>query len=113
MGSRVKGQRMERRKAIRRFRRLKWIGAAGALGLVIYAVAQMPSFAYTDRDISVVDFSLLTRQQRNTALESANRARCTCGCGMTLAQCVATDSTCPIREGNIDRIKDMVAEARE
>ena len=30
---------------------------------------------------------------------------------MTLAQCVATDSTCPIRETNVDKIKNMVEEA--
>jgi hypothetical protein len=31
---------------------------------------------------------------------------------MQLAQCVATDSTCPIRNENIERIKTMVREAR-
>jgi hypothetical protein len=30
---------------------------------------------------------------------------------MTLAQCVSTDSTCPVREGNIDRIRTMVRDA--
>jgi hypothetical protein len=30
---------------------------------------------------------------------------------MTLAQCVATDSTCPIRETNVDTIRKMVGEA--
>jgi hypothetical protein len=32
---------------------------------------------------------------------------------MTLAQCVATDSTCPVREGNIDRIRTMVRDAEQ
>ena len=45
--------------------------------------------------------------------KAANLARCTCGCGMTLAQCVATDSTCPVREGNIERIKTMVKDAAQ
>ena len=31
---------------------------------------------------------------------------------MTLAQCVATDSTCPVRETNIERIRTLVREAR-
>jgi hypothetical protein len=31
---------------------------------------------------------------------------------MTLAQCVATDSTCPIREINIERIRALVRDAR-
>ena len=30
---------------------------------------------------------------------------------MTLAQCVATDMTCPVREGNLDRIRTMVRNA--
>ncbi len=44
-----------------------------------------------------IDFSGLDAKQKRGALEAANAARCNCGCGMTLAQCVATDSTCPIR----------------
>jgi hypothetical protein len=30
---------------------------------------------------------------------------------MTLAQCVATDSTCPIRPDNVDKIKNLVSDA--
>jgi hypothetical protein len=57
------------------------------------------------------DFSSLDAKGRKTALQAANRARCNCGCGMQLAQCVATDSTCPIRADNIEKIKTMVREA--
>jgi hypothetical protein len=85
---------------------------AGVVALVVYGVSQMSSIAYTDRDIAVVDFSMLSSKEKNNALEAANRARCTCSCGMTLAQCVATDSTCPVRNDNIDRIKRIVEEAR-
>ena len=81
------------------------------MALVVYGVSQMSSIAYSDKDLGVVDFSDLNSKQKRTALEAANTARCTCGCGMTLAQCVSTDSTCPLRAGNIDRIKGMVAEA--
>lgn len=101
------------RKAARRSRLLTWIAVAGVLGLVVYGLSQMSSVAYTDRDIKVVNFSSLDSKQKKTALEAANQARCTCGCGMTLAQCVATDSTCPLREGNIGRIEAMVNQARE
>jgi ABC-type sugar transport system ATPase subunit len=69
------------------------------------------NIAYSDKDLGVVDFSNLDSKEKRTALEAANTARCTCGCGMTLAQCVATDSTCPLRVGNIERIKGMVAQA--
>jgi hypothetical protein len=90
---------------------LTWIVVAGVLALMVYGVSQMSNIAYDDEDIAVVDFSNLDANEKKTALEAANSARCTCGCGMTLAQCVATDSTCPVRTGNIDRIKGMVARA--
>jgi hypothetical protein len=91
---------------------LKWVAGVGVLALAIYGLTHLSNVAYTDKQLVVVDFSDLTSAQKNTALEAANTARCTCGCGMTLAQCVATDSTCPLRDGNIDRIKGMVAQAR-
>jgi len=71
----------------------------------------MSGVAYNERAIRVVDFSSLSAAQKRTALVTANSARCDCGCGMGLAQCVATDSTCPIREPNIERIRAMVQEA--
>jgi hypothetical protein len=115
MAARAKAaeSRKVRRKAARRVRPLKWIVVAGAIGLVVYGVSQMSGIAYSERDLAVVDFSALSRTEKNNALEAANRARCTCGCGMTLAQCVATDSTCPVRDGNIDRIKRLVEQAKE
>jgi hypothetical protein len=90
---------------------MTWIVAAGAVALVVYGISQMSSIAYSDKDLGVVDFSNLDSKEKRAALEAANTARCTCGCGMTLAQCVATDSTCPLRAGNIDKIKGMVAQA--
>jgi hypothetical protein len=104
--------KQDRRKAGRLSKPVKWLVTAGVVALVVYGVSQMSSIAYTDRDIAVVDFSVLSPKERNNALEAANRARCTCTCGMTLAQCVATDSTCPVRNDNIDRIKRMVEEAK-
>lgn len=90
---------------------MKWVVAVCALGAVGYGVSHMSSVAYTDRDIKVVDFSNLDARQKRTALEEANRAHCGCGCGMTLAQCVATDSTCPLRDGNVEKIQVMVEQA--
>ena len=99
------------RKAARRSRLITWIAIAAVVGLVGYGLSQLSNVAYTDQDIGVVDFSSLDRSQKRSALEAANQARCTCGCGMTLAQCVATDSTCPVRDSNIDRIKVIVQQA--
>jgi hypothetical protein len=89
----------------------KWLIAAVVIGAIGYGLSQMSNIAYGDAEIKVIDFSGLDAKQKRGALEAANAARCTCGCGMTLAQCVATDSTCPIRESNVERIKNLVNDA--
>ena len=110
----AKKQAGAKRRAARRSSKLvTWVVAIGAAALVVYGVSQMSSVAYSDKDLAVVDFSDLNSKEKRTALKAANSARCTCGCGMTLAQCVATDSTCPLRDGNISRIRGMVAQARQ
>ena len=91
---------------------LKWIVAAAVLVAVGYGISQMSLLAYGESDIKVIDFSGLEAKQKRAALEAANAARCTCGCGMTLAQCVATDSTCPVRDDNIAQIRRIVDEAQ-
>jgi hypothetical protein len=90
---------------------LKWIVVGSVLGVLGYGVSQMSNIAYGEAQIGVVDFSWLDAKQKRSALAAANQARCTCGCGMTLAQCVATDSTCPVRAGNVDKIRGMVDQA--
>ncbi len=92
---------------------LKWIGAAAMLALLVYALSRTPGVPYNDTDIAVVDFSGLNLSQKRVALRAANQARCPCGCGMTLARCVATDSTCPLRSENIRRIRAMVEKNRD
>jgi hypothetical protein len=103
-----------RRKFGRQSRKLLvWVGAFAAIALVVYGLSYGVGVAYDDEDIRAVNFSGLNASQKNVALRAANAARCTCGCGMTLAKCVSTDSTCPIRTENIARIKGMVADAME
>ncbi len=102
-----------RRRAARRSSRLlTWTVAIAAVALLAYGVSQMSTIAYGERQLTMIDFSDLSTAQKQAALEEANEARCTCGCGMTLAQCVVTDSTCPMRTDHIDRIRGMVARAR-
>jgi hypothetical protein len=99
---------------LRRARRpkfVKWIVVAAIVGAAGYGLSQMSNIAYGEAEIKVIDFSVLDAKQKRGALEAANAARCNCGCGMTLAQCVATDSTCPIRQTNVDKIKGMVSDA--
>jgi hypothetical protein len=101
-----------RRAAARRASIIRWTVGLAVVSLVVFGLSQMSNIAYDEDDIAVVDFSDLTDDQKQTALEEANAARCPCGCGMTLAQCVSIDSTCPLRQTNIDRIKGMVTQAR-
>jgi hypothetical protein len=84
------------------------LGVLAALGGLIYGLASSPGIAYNERDLTDIDFTSLNAEQKRAALVEANADRCTCGCGMALAQCVATDMTCPIRSGNITKIRGIV-----
>jgi hypothetical protein len=101
-----------RRTAARRASIIRWTVGLAVVALVVFGLSQMSNIAYDEDDLAVIDFTDLTADQRQSALEEANGARCTCGCGMTLAQCVATDMTCPVRQPNIERIRGMVTQAR-
>ena len=98
----------------RLLRRLKTfaiaMGVLAVIGGIIYGLAGS-SIAYNERDLPDVDFTSLNAEQKRAALVEANADRCTCGCGMALAQCVATDMTCPVRSGNITKIRGMVQKA--
>ena len=103
-----------RRRAWKRSKKLlTWMGAISVVAVLIYGISRASGVPYTDADIRVVDFSVLDQKEKTTALQAANRARCSCGCGMTLAQCVVTDSKCPLRSENISRIETMVEQAKE
>ena len=104
-------ERRRRKTGAVQIKAIKWGVLLVVIGLIGYGVSQMDGIAYGERDLSVVNFSDLTATAKRSALKAANEARCTCGCGMTLAQCVATDMTCPVREGNLDRIRTMVRNA--
>ena len=88
------------------------IGVLAVVGGLIYGLASTSGVRFDENDLAIIDFSGLDSSQKKAALEAANAARCTCGCGMDLAQCVATDSTCPVRTTNIDKIQKMVVNAK-
>jgi hypothetical protein len=96
-------------------RRLKhaaiWAVVLAVVGGILYLLAGTSSIRYTERHLTPIDFTSLNEQQKHEALVQANAERCNCGCGMTLAQCVATDMTCPIRTDNIGRIRTLVQRA--
>ena len=45
-------------------------------------------------EIPGLDLTILTPEQRTTALQRLNEEGCTCGCKLTLAQCRINDSSC-------------------
>lgn len=104
---------------------LQWAGIAVVLFAVGYGLSRTGSSEtvqyrtgasgvreripyYTVSDITEVDFSGMTEGQTKEVMDEANRLRCSCGCQMTLAQCIAIDRTCPIRSSNIVRLKGMI-----
>ena len=107
--------RQRRARLVKKARRLiPRIAVVGVLVLLVYGISQIgPSLAFTDRDLNMINFSGLNPDKKEEVLVAANRAACTCGCGMKLAQCVATDSTCPIRSSNIQQIANMVEDAKQ
>ena len=108
---RTKPRHGARNRLVRRLKSLAiTLGVLAVVGGIIYGLAT-PSIAYTERDLPDIDFTSLNAEQKKTALVEANAGRCTCGCGMALAQCVATDMTCPVRTGNITKIRGMVQKA--
>lgn len=106
-----KGNRRRRPSVIRRV--VKWTAIAAIVLLIGFGVTRLSSgVPYDETSIRVVDFSSLTSTQKLSALRAANRAGCPCGCGMNVAQCLSTDSTCPLRDENIQKVRTMVRDAR-
>ena len=99
------------RKSRRAGKLITWAFVSLVVGGIIWALSLSGGIAFGEREIAVVDFSFLNASQKRAALQAANRARCICGCGLGLAQCVATDATCPIRDTNIEKIRTMAREA--
>jgi hypothetical protein len=88
-----------------------WVGVLGIIGGIFYGLTYTSAIAYGERQLPAIDFTSLNDAQKRAALIEANADRCTCGCGMKLAQCVSTDMTCPVREANITKIRGMVRKA--
>ena len=108
----VKPRHGARQRLLRRIKNAAiTVAVLAAIGGIIYGLARSPGITYNERDLTDIDFSSLNADQKRAALVEANADRCTCGCGMALAQCVATDMTCPIRTGNITKIRGMVQKA--
>ena len=60
-------------------------------------------------EIPGLDLASLTAEQRTIALKRLNGESCSCGCGLTIAQCRINDSTCAVSPPLAEKI---VAEVR-
>ena len=108
-----KKARRRHTKAAPFYKAIKWIAGLAIAASVVYLLMQSAGVPYDERAIGVVNFSDLSPKARKAALKAANDARCSCGCGLGLAECVSTDKSCPIRESNIERIRTMVRDASQ
>jgi len=59
-------------------------------------------------EIPGIDLSGLTPKQKQEVLTRLNTDRCTCGCGLTLAQCRINDPTCDVSLPLAQKIVDAV-----
>ncbi len=65
-------------------------------------------------DLPGVDFSHLTPEQKRIALKRMNAESCTCGCGLTLAECRINDTGCPTsRELAAKIVKEILSGKQE
>jgi thiol-disulfide isomerase/thioredoxin len=59
-----------------------------------------------------VDFTGLSPDQKTAALRRMNTESCSCGCGLTLAQCRINDTACSISKGLAAKVVKEVAAKR-
>ena len=58
-------------------------------------------------EIPGIDLKVLTPEQREKVLKVLNTSNCTCGCGLTMAQCRINDPSCSV---SLPAAKKLVAE---
>jgi hypothetical protein len=63
-------------------------------------------------EVTGVDLGALPGARRSIFLRFANAERCTCGCGYTLAGCLASDMTCEISRSSVSALLDSVNAGR-
>ncbi|MGH7740453.1 MAG: hypothetical protein ACRENS_00360 [Candidatus Eiseniibacteriota bacterium] len=63
-------------------------------------------------EVAGIDLSGLKPSQHAIFLRFANAERCTCGCGYTLAGCLASDMTCDVSRSSALALLDSVTTGR-
>jgi hypothetical protein len=51
-----------------------------------------------------VDLSKLNAEQRKAAQRQLNEKECSCGCGLTVAQCLVNDTSCAVSKAMAERV---------
>ena len=60
-----------------------------------------------------VDLSKLNEAQKTAARRVLNEGKCTCGCDLTVAQCLVNDSSCAISKGMAAKVVDDLLAGRQ
>ena len=63
-------------------------------------------------EVRGADLAALSARQRDLLLRFANAERCTCGCGYTLAGCLASDMTCEVSGASVAALLDSIRAGR-
>lgn len=63
-------------------------------------------------EIPGVSLAGLTAAQKQDALQRLNNEKCTCGCGLTLAQCRINDPGCKISQPAAQKLVDDIAHGK-
>ena len=67
----------------------------------------------TATELSKVDFSGLTPEQKEVALGILRETPCACGCGMMIAECRVKDQSCPQSPGMAAYVVTLVKEGKD
>jgi len=92
--------------------------AVGGIPLARQAYWSVKTSAPEWKSRRIADFpgiesaSALPLALREWIIETVNAERCACDCGFTLATCLKNDSDCPLRAKNLERVKELVRQAR-
>jgi cytochrome c biogenesis protein CcmG, thiol:disulfide interchange protein DsbE len=70
------------------------------------------SNAVNATELPGVDLSHLTPEQKKVVLHRLNAEPCTCGCGITLAECRISDSACPTSRDLAAKVVDEVVHGK-
>ena len=63
-------------------------------------------------EVRGADLTRLSARSRELFLRFANAERCTCGCGYTLAGCLASDMTCEVSGARVAELLDSLRAGR-